>query len=269
MEIAEEDEEEHQQPAKRQSLIKDEGKGENEGADRRPQTAAEPVTLNADLATSPEHSKFSAPTTSEVPNFTGATSPDDMSAVDASRRMSSQSGRAEVFSSYSTYSYKPKVKLGPRPSLDTNPRPQTAGNFRPVSSIPAGFKLFGKGGPSGSGGKKSSLSARKDSAGSPSATFPGSPLSDMTEASFATATFPIPEESLAKTRFDLSLRPATSSGVSTKSGMTTASRTTMTPEKARLKKAMQLREKKRKAAAKTPSVLAAPDTTTTDDNAEE
>ncbi|KAL6850649.1 hypothetical protein ACO1O0_007773 [Amphichorda felina] len=268
MEIAEEDEEEHQQPAKRQSLIKDEDKGEGgEGADRQPPTATEPVTLNADLAASPEHSKFSAPTTSEVPNFTGTGSSPD---VDANRRMSSQSGRAEVYSSYSSYSYKPKVKLGPRPSLETSStRPQTAGNFRPVSSIPAGFKLFGKGGSAVSGKKSSPSSGRKDTA---SAVVPGSPTSVMTEGSFPTATFPIPEEPLAKTRFDLALRPATSSGVSTKSGMTTSSRATMTPEKARLKKAMQLREKKRKAAAKmAPSALAVPAATTTaaDDNAEE
>ncbi|KFH43958.1 hypothetical protein ACRE_052730 [Hapsidospora chrysogenum ATCC 11550] len=258
MEIAEEDEEDQQQPAKRQSLIKDGEKKAAAAADAdRPQTATEPVTLNAELAASPENTKFSAPTTSEVPTFTGA---DDFSTADTGRRLSSQSSRPEVYSSYSSYTYKPKVKLGPRPSLETSARPQTAGNFRPVSSIPAGFKLFGKGAPGGgstsTSKKSSSSSGRKDSVGS-----------GNTEISFAatTATLAIPEEHFVKTQLE-SARPATSSGVSTKSGMTMSSRTAMTPEKARLKKAMQLREKKKKkAASNTPPVPAVPATTTNGD----
>ncbi|KAH8599762.1 hypothetical protein B0O99DRAFT_649716 [Bisporella sp. PMI_857] len=52
---------------------------------------------------------------------------------------------------YSTSSYgssRPKVKLGPRPSLDVGGRPHTSGatsHYRPVSTLPAGLKLFSKG----------------------------------------------------------------------------------------------------------------------------
>lgn len=237
MEIAEEDEEE-QQPTKRQSLIKD-GNGEESDLQALKTTEpAEPVKLDSELAALPEHSKFSAVGTSEVPNFVGAA--EEALAAGDGRRLSSQSGRDihTSYSSFSTYS-KPKVKIGPRPSLDTNPRPQTAGNFRPVSSIPAGFKLFGK----GSTKKSTSPSlSRKDSVGSI-----GSPSSEISEITFAT-TIPIPEESGDKENLGVP-RPATSSGVSTKSTATMGSKHAMTPEKARLKKAMQLREKKRKMAA--------------------
>ena len=241
MEIAEEDEEEVQQPAKRQSLIK-ESNEENE--DKRRSVTGPDITLDKE-STEPKFSE------NEVPNFVGAPAGTEEASTaggeSSSRRFSSQSSRAEVFTSYSSYSAyaysKPKVKLGPRPSLDTNTRPQTAGNFRPVSSIPAGFKLFGKNG-SATTAKKS---GRKDSIGSQSSGVLGSPQSELTEMSFATV--PIPEEPSAKNAMD-SARPATSSGVSTKSGMTMSSKTAMTPEKARLKKAMALREKKKKKAAK-------------------
>ena len=275
MEIVEEEEEEVQQPAKRQSLIKEE---EAKQGDKKAQEEV-PVKLDADLATAPENTKFSADNTSELPNFVGAdanaeTEPasDDLSPGETNRRMSSQSSRAEVFTSYSSvssyaaYAYsKPKVKLGPRPSLDTHNRPQTAGNFRPVASIPAGVKLFGKG---GSASKKSSL-GRKDSVGSnASTTYTLSPQSDMTEISFATsAAVPIPEEPTTKAHFD-SLRPNTSSGVSTKSNMTSMSKQAMTPEKARLKKAMQLREKKKKKAANAPPTPTAPNAPTATDETE-
>ncbi|KAI9897709.1 hypothetical protein N3K66_007565 [Trichothecium roseum] len=232
MEIAEEEEDE-QPTSKRQSLIRDEKNinvtaAETAEADR-PKTASgpEPVTLNAELATSPEHSKFSAENTSDVPQFVGALN--EAAPAGSSRRMSSQSGRSDV-TPYSTGSYafmKPRVKLAARPSLEKGGiKPQTAGNFRPVASIPAGYKLFGKGSSSASSIRKT----RKDSV--------SSQASGISEMSFA-ATLPIPEEE----RF-AGGRPATSSGVSTKSTGTTKS--TMTPEKARLKKAMLLREKKRK-----------------------
>jgi hypothetical protein len=247
MEIAEEDEEENK--PKRQSVLNEEdeeveAKKDDSAitpsisidtailSDKRPKTAGDVSTTNrvlkldADLALLSEHRKLSAasaPTPTDI--FV-----EDLSTADTGRRMSSQSGRAE-----STYSYKPKVKLGPRPSLDTNVRPQTAGNFRPVSSIPAGFKLFGK-----NSGKKGS---RKGSVSSAHSTT--SPLSEISDISFA-STIPIPEEP-PSTPVD-SIRPVTSSGVSMKSTM--SSKSAMTPEKARLKKAMQLREKKKKKAAK-------------------
>ncbi|KAJ9418573.1 hypothetical protein QL093DRAFT_2566326 [Fusarium oxysporum] len=138
MEIAEEEEEEQQQRAtKRQSTAK---------TSHDTVLPTETVTLNSELAASPEHSKFTDASTSEVPNFVGADDrPVSPSQSEAQPRMSSQSGRPDLYS-YSSYNYgKPKVKLGPRPSLDTNGRPRTAGAYRPVSQMPSGFKLFGKG----------------------------------------------------------------------------------------------------------------------------
>jgi hypothetical protein len=267
MEIAEEDEEENK--PKRQSILNEEDEEveakKDDGAitpsisidtanipDRRPKTAGDVSTTNrglkldADLALLSEHRKLSA---ASAPTPTDILI-EDLSTADTGRRMSSQSGRAE-----STYSYKPKVKLGPRPSLDTNVRPQTAGNFRPVSSIPAGFKLFGK-----NTGKKGS---RKGSVSSAHSTT--SPLSEISDISFA-STIPIPEEP-PSTPAD-SIRPVTSSGVSMKS--TVSAKSAMTPEKARLKKAMQLREKKKKKAAKqaaedSAAVTAVPQTGNHDD----
>ncbi|KAL2682696.1 hypothetical protein Neosp_007149 [[Neocosmospora] mangrovei] len=227
MEIAEEEEEEQQQRAnKRQSLGADQD-------DERPQTAKstqEPVTLNSDLAASPEASNFTAASTSEVPNFVGA---DDRpvsptQSMDGPGRMSSQSSRPELFS-YSTYTYgKPKVKLGPRPSLETGNRPQTAGGFRPVSQIPSGLKLFGKG---------SKRNKSKDE------TANAEELLAVTENDTSVSE----EPQIAHTELT---RPATSSGVSVPNSPMMPpplpSKPTISPEKARLMKAMKLREKKKK-----------------------
>lgn len=269
MEIAEEDEDEVQQPAKRQSLIKENDENK-ESTDKRRSVTGPDITLNKE-STEP---KFSESSTTDVPNFVGAaagTGEEASTGVTGGegRRLSSQSSRAEVFTSYSSYSAyaysKPKVKLGPRPSLDTNTRPQTAGNFRPVSSIPAGFKLFGKNG-SGTTATGKSKSGRKNSIDSQNSGVLASPTSEITDISFAT--LPIPEEPSVKNAIE-SARPATSSGVSTKSGMTIGSKAAMTPEKARLKKAMALREKKKKKAAKEgKDTLEVPTTTTTDDRSD-
>ncbi len=97
------------------------------------------MTLNSQLA----DSSFAA--TSEVPSFVGVRPPSPAKSLGA---------RPDLYS-YSSYAYtRPKVKLGPRPSLDIGGRPRTSSgtnNYRPVSSIPAGFKLFSKG--SRKGGK--------------------------------------------------------------------------------------------------------------------
>lgn len=233
-EIAEEDEDEvPQRAAKRQSLTLD-----NDGltADVVPSSPEPAVTLNSDLATSPDESKFSAASTSDIPQFVGAeawpTSPTHD--AEAPRRMSTQSGRHEGLS-YAYYPYsKPKVKLGPRPSLDVGARPQTAGNFRPVSSIPAGLKMFGT-----KGTKKSGTSKNKDADDLPS---PGDDGSQP-------ASVPIPEEPQRTTYFETT-RPSTSSGVTlppkSPSAMSTATiKPGMTPEKARLMKAKKMREKKK------------------------
>ncbi|KAG6001754.1 hypothetical protein E4U21_003865 [Claviceps maximensis] len=205
MEIAEEEEDDNR-ATKRQSI--------HDADENRPQTpgdsssTTEPVSLNSDLASSPEHSKFAAATTSDVPLFVGVNE----------RRTSVDSDTFTIGS----YPYsKPKVKLAPRPSVDPTPRPQTAGNFRPVSMIPAGFKIFGKSGKKG-----------KEKDGSPVS----SPQEEMAELQLSTSD-------------DGQDRPTTSSSSALDSVSGPASapkKPVISPEKARLMKAMRLREKNKK-----------------------
>ncbi|KAF5024895.1 hypothetical protein F66182_3017 [Fusarium sp. NRRL 66182] len=233
MEIAEEEEEEQQQRAtKRQSVAE----GDEDGL-VRPKTAktshdpvssTEPVTLNAELAEFPEESKFTDNSTSEVPHFVGADDrPASPSPSDALPRMSSQSGRSDLYA-YSSYIYgKPKVKLGPRPSVDSVGRPRTAGSYRPVSQMPSGFKLFGKG-------------SRKEKSRDDTV------ATDDTTAETKEA--PPAQDELQIVHTEL-LRPSTSSGVSIPGSpvlpMPPPAKPTISPEKARLMKAMKLREKKK------------------------
>ncbi|GKU03781.1 unnamed protein product [Fusarium langsethiae] len=233
MEIAEEEEDDQQQRAtKRQSLA------ENDDGEVRPKTAktshdpsllTEPVTLNSELAESPEESKFTDASTSEVPNFVGADDrPVSFGESEALPRLSSQSVRPDLYP-YSSYNYgKPKVKLGPRPSLETSGRPRTAGSYRPVSQMPSGFKLFGKG-------------SKKEKSKDDTATTEDTPTEDKD-------TPPVQDE-LQITDTELN-RPTTSSGVSISGSAILptppTAKPTISPEKARLMKAMKLREKKKK-----------------------
>ncbi|KAF4981949.1 hypothetical protein FZEAL_2343 [Fusarium zealandicum] len=244
VEIAEEEEEEQQQRAtKRQSLS-----AEDQDAEDKPEAGSEPVspteavTLNSELATSPEERNFTAASTSEVPTFVGA---DDMpvspsQSIDAARRMSSQSSRPDLFA-YSSYTYgKPKVKLGPRPSLESGGRPRTAGAFRPVSQIPSGFKLFGKG---SKRNKSRDETANADD------------ILVETEDALSTS------EGVQIVHTEIT-RPATSSGVSALNSPMMPppppTKPVISPEKARLMKAMKLREKKKNLAIKAAGAASPP-----------
>ncbi|KAL7946887.1 hypothetical protein V8C42DRAFT_297241 [Trichoderma barbatum] len=218
-EIAEEDEDD-QRSSKRQSVVSDDDRPRTPG-DRS--TAADEVKLNSELASSPEHSKFSASTTSEVPKFLGI--PD---------APPSPTRSVDTTDSYNYYpASKPKVKLAPRPTTDGTIRPQTAGNFRPVSSLPAGYKLFGKGQKKGKGKDGDAASLIHEE------------IPEMEPPADAT-TLSVPEDSLGITS-DAS-RPSTSTGppADTLSVPAAPTKPTITPEKARLMKAMKLREKKKK-----------------------
>ncbi|KAG6095201.1 hypothetical protein E4U30_002647 [Claviceps sp. LM220 group G6] len=207
VEIAEE-EEDDQRATKRQSTH-DADESRSQTACDRPPTA-EPVSLNSDLASSPEQSKFAAATTSDVPLFVGV-----------NERRTSLDSDTHTIGSY-PYS-KPRVKLGPRPSADTNGRPHTAGNFRPVSVIPAGFKIFGKSGKRGKAKDGSSLSPpQEETGGLDFSTSDGAQDRPTTSSSsiFDSVSVPVPT-------------PAQKKPI-------------ITPEKARLMKAMQLREKNKK-----------------------
>ena len=252
VEIAEEEEEE-QRATKRQSIVLEDGTKAatpGEGYSSASFTSPPPpVTLNADLASSPEESTFAS--TANPPQFIGVPRPPSPAkSFDAAhRRMSSQSSRPDLYSYPSHSSYgKQKVKLAARPSLDVSGRPRTAtGNFRPISTIPAGFKLFSRG----------SKKGKKDSDSSES-----TPQDEIPEITFAATNIPIPDAPPISLRHvehpprphTSSGRPTTSSGMSTinfsmpttlKAGPVATVKEKMTPEKARLMKAMHLRERKK------------------------
>ncbi|KAK3987895.1 hypothetical protein QBC44DRAFT_112538 [Cladorrhinum sp. PSN332] len=230
MEITEEEEEEERE-RKRQSTVKEE--------DHRPctpqGTPLSPVKLNADLANSPEASRFSNHL--DPPQFIGAERPSSptQSLDEAARRISSQSSRADL---YSTYPYlKPRVKLGPRPaaSAEAAGRPRTAegGTSRPVASIPAKVKALSK-------GTKKGRSAEDEE---------GPEEAEYTTPEVAASAETEPATDSAENEAE---RPTTSSGVSPLFKIEVpaiaappAKQNTMTPEKARLLKAMKLREKKK------------------------
>lgn len=246
MEIAEEEEGE-QRTAKRQSTVEEEEDHHSdidptESRPRSPITGP-PVTLDPQLASSPEASQFAGST--EPPSFTGAprpASPAKSFETDTGRRLSSQSSRQDYYSSSSYYN-KPRVKLGPRPSIDPVGKQGSSGSVRPVASMPASLKLSFK------GGKRTKT---QDDSSSVISEDPG-------DNAFLTPTVPIPEDNslLQALRPRTSGgRPSTSSGVSVKSlpSISAPTRSTMTPEKLRLMKAMQLREKKKMANAQPPPV---------------
>ncbi|KAL6859332.1 hypothetical protein J3F83DRAFT_763411 [Trichoderma novae-zelandiae] len=219
-EIAEEDEEEQRSP-KRQSLeLSDDDRPRTPG---NRSTAAGEVRLNSELASSPEHRKFSTSTTSEVPKFVGV-----------SDAPASPTRSFDTTDSYNYYpTSKPKVKLAPRPTTDVTIRPKNSGNFRPVSSLPAGIKLFGKSGKKGRGKDDDAASSIHEDV--PEVELP---------ADSATGTVP---DGSRRPSGDAS-RPSTGTGPSADmlSVPAVPAKPTMTPEKARLMKAMKLREKKKK-----------------------
>ncbi|KAK4062402.1 hypothetical protein Trihar35433_9223 [Trichoderma harzianum] len=222
VEIAEE-EEEDQRSSKRQSVLEsDDGRPRTPGGQS---TAGDEVKLNSSLASSPEHSKFAASTTSEVPKFLGI--PD---------APPSPTRSVDTTDSYNYYlTSKPKVKLAARPAADGA---KASGNFRPVSSLPAGYR-FGKGQKKGKGKDGDSASLIHEE------------IPEMEPPADTTTTTPAaaPEDSLGITG-DAS-RPTTSTGpqadtLSVLSVPAAPTKPTITPEKARLMKAMKLREKKKK-----------------------
>ncbi|KAI1452095.1 hypothetical protein F4805DRAFT_463114 [Annulohypoxylon moriforme] len=228
-EIAEEEEEEERE-RKRQSTVKEEDRRASSiySAHARPTSPERPAILDHKQISDPQEANFAS--TTNVPEFTGADRPTSPTKSESAPRLSSQSTRPDLYS-YSTHSYgKPKVKLGPRPSLDVNNRPSTAGNFRPIAALPAGFKFFSKGSKKG----HSQDSEHADKIEEMAPTNPKPPV-------------PIPEVPRDNDH-QLPQRPATSSGASMKStnhSLAPTKEGKMTPEKARLMKAMKLREKKK------------------------
>lgn len=237
MEIAEDEEEEVR--AKRQSTVPEErpSTAKTMSVSGAPPTVDLPelplgITPSISYQSSSDSDGFPPPR--EVPP-----SPERF----AETRRSSQSTRPELYS-YSSYGSngKPKVKLGPRPSLDVGGRPHTSGAasyYRPVSTLPAGLKLF----------SRSSSKKEKDR---PQSSMPND------NPSMTLSPPPEPESSLAPAQ-DTLVRPHTSGGRPTTSssikplGSPLTSSFPKTPtisrEKARLLKAMELRERRMNATA--------------------
>ncbi|KAI1073838.1 hypothetical protein F5B20DRAFT_565604 [Whalleya microplaca] len=251
-EIAEEEEEEERE-RKRQSTVKEEGRTASLYSDTgRPPSASEPpVVLDRQQITHPQDTNFAS--TDNVPDFTGVDRPTSPTKSETARRISSQLTRPELYS-FSTYTYgKPKVKLGPRPSLEANKRPVTAtGNFRPTAALPVGFKFFSKGPKKG---KPQELEQAEKKGGERG--------HDTKEVATHTTPVPIPEvPSESGLHLHLPPRPATSSGASVKTmpaTMTVSAKDKITPEKARLMKAMKLRERKKMMSAAAPEPSPTPE----------
>ena len=143
-------------------------------------------------------------------------------------RSSFQSSRPSTRDIRSTYDYKSKVKLGPRPSLDSVNRPLTLDSFRdsgprPVSTLPSSVRLPAR--KTGPGRKRSQLSQQP----SHEKVSPRVPLSPPLPV------LPIQTvETTSQTKLNGLLTPARPSDTKPPS---------MTPEKRRLMKALQLRQK--------------------------
>ncbi|KAJ6102649.1 hypothetical protein N7486_005076 [Penicillium sp. IBT 16267x] len=144
-------------------------------------------------------------------------------------RVSTQSTRPSLreLERASTYSFTPKVKLGPRPSLDHSGRPRTSGSSknaeqRPVASLPSNMR---------------SSSLRKQNAVEP-------PRPRSQGSSFATRPNsrapPIPPLLVPPPSIPIS-RPQLSPGAKSLGALSTSSG--LTPEKERLMKALQQRRK--------------------------
>ncbi|KAL5343063.1 hypothetical protein BJX70DRAFT_206770 [Aspergillus crustosus] len=149
---------------------------------------------------------------------------DDLSIAPSESRPSTQSARPSLRELERAAGYKPKVKLGPRPSVDGSGRPRTAGNIsrsveqRPVASLPAGVRAspFRKSNP---------IPVRPRSQGNPVAT--------------ASAKVPpVPPLLVPPSSMPIS-RPQLSPGAKSLSALSTS---TTSNEKERLMKALQLRK---------------------------
>ncbi|KAH6849912.1 hypothetical protein B0I37DRAFT_100194 [Chaetomium sp. MPI-CAGE-AT-0009] len=234
MEITEEEEEEERE-RKRQSLVKEEERPKSSSAQSVP-----PVKLDADLANLPGASQFANEL--EPPQFMGVPRPSSpaRSFDESSRRMSAQSSRTTDLYPYTTYPYsKPRVKLGPRPSADPTGRPgSSAGSAHRVATVPAGLKSMSKGprkGRSHSQGQDDEAQEQAEDTHS---------LIEIAEADMK-----LSENGRSQPQVDNATDALVDTMPPHKIDMPAPApqptkQNTITPEKARLLKAMKLREKK-------------------------
>ncbi|EGC44512.1 ankyrin repeat protein [Histoplasma capsulatum var. duboisii H88] len=169
-------------------------------------------------------------------------------------RKSSQSTRPSLKDLDSISLYRPKVKLGPRPSMDPSGRPRTAGSIgrsndtRPVASLPAGVRM----------------STRKNgvSAGRPKSQ-PDIPVPRLPPSMAP----PVPHLLIPPP--PLNLRPMSRHAPgSPRSVMSVPSSLSITPEKQRLMRALELRKKQMEKRAETKQVVQKVDVKGSNDNIE-
>lgn len=136
IEIAEEEEEE-QRASKRQSIIQ-------RGSESRSSSPIPMHNIKPDPILVPSLYRTSFCKSQDPPIFVGVDRPLSLKMQEAKLRLSSQSAHPDFYISYGNFSKSSrlKVKLAPRPSLDS--RPHTAENYRPKSALPAGFKIFSR-----------------------------------------------------------------------------------------------------------------------------
>ncbi|OQE27848.1 hypothetical protein PENSTE_c004G04038 [Penicillium steckii] len=144
-------------------------------------------------------------------------------------RMSTQSARPSLRELERAAGYTPKVKLGPRPSVDQNGRPRTAGSTRnpdqrPVASLPSNMR---------------SSSVRKSANAASEPPRPRSQGSSFASRPNSRAP-PIPPLLVPPPSIPIS-RPQLSPGAKSLGALSTSSG--LTPEKERLMKALQQRKK--------------------------
>ncbi|KAK4692183.1 hypothetical protein P7C71_g4969, partial [Lecanoromycetidae sp. Uapishka_2] len=143
-------------------------------------------------------------------------------------RYSSQSARPSTRDLHDAYEYKPKVKLGPRPSMESQRSPDgshRSNDFRPVASLPAGVRMPSRKVVSG---RPVSRQAQGDfhETMSPTVMPPPPPRTPITPIQ-------IPDRKLSTHSNGLPTPLKTPESIAPK----------MTPEKRRLMKALELRQK--------------------------
>ena len=138
----------------------------------------------------------------------------------------SSSTRPPTRDYYTGFDYKPKVKLGPRPSLEAGSTTQVSNHYRPVSSLPAGVKMP----------KRKPIIPHVDSQTL------YTPSRHTFSSRGSTVIVPPPTPSSSTRIPD---RPSTSQSnrTITRSSPADSKHSGMTPEKRRLMKAVQIRQK--------------------------
>ena len=152
-------------------------------------------------------------------NYEGEQS-DDRPSLDA--RFSFQSTRPPTRDYQSAYEYKPKVKLGPRPSTDSATRSHTSDSPRPVSTLPSSVRVSTRKAASMKPKSRHQHQSSHDMAYAKMALSPPLPIMPIQTPD---ASHPVLNGSITPTK---SIQPKSPA---------------ITPEKRRLMKALQLRQK--------------------------